>query len=254
MRVFAGPNGSGKSTIINSIRSYRENEFQIDFGTYVNADDIAVMLRKNKFHFNKYNIKTTKEEFIKISISSGLISGSNFTLSRFLSSFRFSGNGKINLLNKRDDEALAQILADFLRKKLLSDGRKFSFETVFSHSSKIEIMKHAKNAGYKIYLYFVCTESPEINIRRVKKRVKQNGHDVPVDRLKSRYNRSLRFLYGASQLAYQAFFFDNSTDQLQPYFAHFKIQKGVKLWDEMDIEKIPMWFYKHYFAKVKKKK
>ena len=45
MRVFAGPNGSGKSTIINAVRNVKVGNQLVDFGIYVNADDIAAELR-----------------------------------------------------------------------------------------------------------------------------------------------------------------------------------------------------------------
>lgn len=38
-------------------------------------------------------------------------------------------------------------------------------------------MRRASAEGYKVYLYFVSTESPEINKYRVKLRVKEKGHD-----------------------------------------------------------------------------
>ncbi|MDQ3108696.1 MAG: hypothetical protein M3R17_02285 [Bacteroidota bacterium] len=50
-------------------------------------------------------------------------------------------------------------------------------------------MKQAKAEGYKVYLYFVSTENPEINKERVQLRVRNNGHDVPPDKIVSRYYR-----------------------------------------------------------------
>lgn len=45
MRVFAGPNGSGKSSIIKSVLNTKLRQGRkLDFGVYVNADDIAVSL------------------------------------------------------------------------------------------------------------------------------------------------------------------------------------------------------------------
>lgn len=57
--------------------------------------------------------------------------------------------------------------------------RRFSFETVFSHPSNLEIMQEAVAQGYKVYLYYVSTEDPEINKYRVNLRVTQGGHSVP---------------------------------------------------------------------------
>ncbi len=252
LRIFAGPNGSGKSTIINAVKSHKVNSIPVDFGTYINADEIAAVLRKNKFSFSSYGIKTTLVEFTKIALSSGLIN-KQFTEKEFLLSFYWSNNS-LQLNHQKYDEVLAQILADFLRKKLLSEHKKFSFETVFSHESKLAIMKQAIAEGYKVYLYFVCTESPEINKYRIKEvRVKHGGHNVPEDKITARYYRSLELMYEAAQIAYQAYFFDNSHDAKEfQLFAHFKKVKNQKRWDVIDETKVPEWFLKYYSAKVGK--
>lgn len=130
MRVFAGPNGSGKSTIIQAVRNHEEKGIPVDFGTYVNADDIAAALRKGLFNFSKpYKLKVANREFVISALSSGLI-GSKFTDKDFKLSYSFYKNA-IKLKRKHADERLAQIIADFLRKKLIAEKRKLSFETVF---------------------------------------------------------------------------------------------------------------------------
>src|SRR5277367_4465638 len=73
MRVFAGPNGSGKSTIIKALREYRSQNSPLDFGIYINADDIADALRKGRFSFTPYEVTTTRNEFKTIALASGLV-------------------------------------------------------------------------------------------------------------------------------------------------------------------------------------
>ena len=112
-------------------------------------------------------------------------------------------------------------------------------------------MRQAANSGYKVYLYFVCTESPEINKFRVKEiRVKKSGHDVPADKIESRYNRSLELMFDAAQLADEAYFFDNSGWEFN-LFAQARKSNGKIELDVMDIPKVPEWFRKYYLAKVK---
>jgi predicted ABC-type ATPase len=252
LRVFAGPNGSGKSTIIKAVREYTIGGASIDFGIYINADDIAVSLRGNIFSFSDYEVNTTQDEFASIAIDSGLI-GKEFPEDEFLSSFKLQKNQSLSLLRQDSDERLAQIISDFLRKKLLRENRKFSFETVFSHPGKLDIMREAKAKGYKVYLYFVSTEAAEINIFRVQVRKEKGGYDVPAGKIKSRYERSLDLLYDASQLAYQAFFFDNSSDKPK-LFAHFKSGKKGKVWDRIKETDVPDWFRKYYSDKILGKK
>lgn len=249
MRVFAGPNGSGKSTIINEVSNFKTHKGKLlDFGYYINSDDIAVALTKNKFSFDQFGINFLEDEFIEVVHQSGLL-GQVFSAEAFLASFKTNGN-KLTLQVSQSNERLAQIIADFLRKKLLAEKKKFSFETVFSHPSKLDIMRQAKEAGYKVYLYFVSTESPEINKGRVFSRKRMGGHDVPVDKIESRYYRSLELLQPASDLSYQVYFFDNSeNDSPFKLIAHFKMNGEQKVWDEMPTIQIPYWFKKYYLKK-----
>jgi predicted ABC-type ATPase len=250
LRVFAGPNGSGKSTVIQYVRNYKINNIPIEFGYYINADDIASKLRADLFSFKEFGISITNKEFLNVALASGLIN-ERFSQETFKSSYKLRANA-IRLMHVHLCERLAQIIADFLRKKLLEKEERFSFETVFSHSSKLDIMKEAKKKGYKVYLYFVSTESPEINKLRVESRRDQGGHDVPPDLIESRYYRSLNLLYQACQIAYQVYFFDNSIEGKESdMFAHFKVEKGKKHWDEINVEMVPAWFKKYYSDKIK---
>ncbi len=92
-----------------------------------------------------------------------------------------------------------------------------------------------------------CAESPEINKYRVLLRKTQGGHDVPTNKIESRYYASLSLLYRASQIAYQAFFFDNSTAEA-PFqlIGHFKKTDGVKIWDTQCNADKRTWFEKYY--------
>ena len=249
LRVFAGPNGSGKSTVIKSVRNYKAGNRFIDFGVYVNADDIARQLREGKFTFDDYQLSVNVDEFLKVSLESGLV-GVGLDEHNFQQSFILELNC-ITLVDSHADEYLAQIIADFLRKKLLKEGKKFSFETVFSHVSKIQIMQEAVDKGYKVYLYFVSTESPEINKYRVLERTSHGGHNVPPEKIESRYYRSLQLLFDAAQIAYQVFFWDNSVDGKDAnMFAHFKKTGAAKKWDKINMNDVPGWFLKYYSGKV----
>jgi predicted ABC-type ATPase len=135
---------------------------------------------------------------------------------------------------------------------MLERKRRFSFETVFSHPSNISIMKQAVDNGYKVYLYFVSTESPEINKFRVAYRVSQNGHDVPPDKIVARYFRSLDLLFEATQICHQAYFFDNSKDSM-PFtlVAHCKKAGDRMVWDRISKRDVAAWFKKYYQEKEK---
>lgn len=263
LRIFAGPNGSGKSSIIKSILNTEvEKGKKLDFGTYINADDIAKKLLSKGISLSSYKVDIDRSEFDEIINQSGLFSN-DFSFNRFHKCLSIEKN-KITInhviaksVDDNSYERIAQILADYLRKKLLKEGAKFSFETVFSHPGKLEFMKLAQDQGYKVYLYFVSTEDPNINIYRVKEvRVKQNGHDVEEGKIVSRYYRSMDQLHDAAQYCYQAYFFDNSQDGTEAHsmFAHFKLNaEGQKMWDDIEKESVPKWFVKYYSKKVEPK-
>jgi predicted ABC-type ATPase len=161
LRVFAGPNGSGKSTIIQSIQGYESAGHPLDFGTYINADDIAKDLQSGSFTFSTYELNPNENDLYTFAERSGLLNV-NFSLND-LEAAILVNNPIVTLKETHRLDHVAQLLARFLREELLKAKRRFSFETVFSHESNIDIMKRATEIGYKVYLYFVTKESPVIN-------------------------------------------------------------------------------------------
>ncbi|TZF85979.1 zeta toxin (plasmid) [Pedobacter sp. BS3] len=251
LRIFAGPNGSGKSTVIKKIRETEVNNsnLKLDIGIYVNADDIAKSIASGSFTFSAYEVSCEKATLLDFADKSGLLFG-NFTREQFEQSFELNKN-HLKLLIDRNIDRVAQITARYLRKALLDARKRFSFETVFSHKSNLDIMQEAVKAGYKVYLYFVATESPEINKYRVELRVREGGHNVPSERIEQRYYRALELLYDAAEIAYQAFFFDNSIDN-EPFrlVGHFKKSGENKIWDDIPKEEISYWFKKYYLNRI----
>ena len=153
-RIFAGPNGSGKSTIINSVRGHVTEGQPVDFGIYVNADDIAAMLAKGPFSFADYELNgITNELFHARVLASGLIND-GFTEELFRASYTITNN-RLVVNDARHSERLAQILANFLIKQLIATGKKCSLETVFSHHSKIEMMREAADRGRIVHFIFL---------------------------------------------------------------------------------------------------
>ncbi len=89
--------------------------------------------------------------------------------------------------------------------------------------------------------------NPEINISRVKYRVSQGGHDVPEDKIISRYYRSLDLLFEAIKNSWRAYIFDNSASK---EFLLAETKEGKII--EMRTENIPAWFNKFVIQKLTK--
>jgi predicted ABC-type ATPase len=106
----------------------------------------------------------------------------------------------------------ASLIASYLVGKLFQTHQSFSFETVMSHKSKLEILDVAKSAGYKTYLYFIYTDDPELNVARVKLRALAGLHDVSPEIIRSRYRRCFELLPQALTVADKAYIINNSDD------------------------------------------
>jgi predicted ABC-type ATPase len=104
----------------------------------------------------------------------------------------------------------ASAISDYIRQQLLDAGISFTFETVMSDRSKIELLALAKAKGYRVYVYYIATDDPEINVSRVEARFRGGGHGVAPVKIRERYKRSLDLLADAIALSDRAFVFDNS--------------------------------------------
>lgn len=253
LRVFAGPNGSGKSTITRAVSQFKTpGGFLLPLGFYINADEIATLLKNNGFSFKERGLPDfDPRAFFEFAQNSGLLS-EVFSLEQLKESFEIQDNF-IRLKTEADKqpERLAQFLARYLRQEMVRLGLSHSYETVFSHPSTLNDIQAAKNAGFKVYFYFVTTQSPEINISRVKQRVLEGGHNVPESAIEKRYYKSLELMHPAAQLCDEAWFFDNSI-VIESFrtVAHFKVINGKKKWDALDLDNLPNWFIKYYLNKV----
>lgn len=106
--------------------------------------------------------------------------------------------------------AAAQAEAERRRQTCIAERRSFTFETVMSHPSKVALLRQARHSGFATVLYFVATETPDLNVARVAQRVALKGHAVPEDRIRNRYTRALGLLIQAMAEADRVVLFDNS--------------------------------------------
>jgi len=101
------------------------------------------------------------------------------------------------------------------REQLLAERAGIAFETVFSAPDKVDFLARAKDAGYFIRVFFIGTRTPTINAARVASRVLSGGHTVPIEKIVSRYARSMANLTAAIELADRVYIYDNSVDDVE---------------------------------------
>jgi predicted ABC-type ATPase len=241
IRIFAGPNGSGKSTLYSKIKS----EYDIRFGYYINADEIYAGLKEVGYiETNQIGISASKKGFGKFYNSSGW---KEYVKDKaYLSKWNMV-KGKINIKPSKLKLFDAAILADYIRYNIMKKGVTFTFETVMSHVSKIDFINEANKKGFKVYLYFIATEDPKINLERVKLRVEKGGHDVPDEKVRSRYYNTLDLLFDAVKPCYRSFIFDSTKA--------IKLVASVNPSGEIEFEgsTIPRWFKKYLLNKIQPK-
>ena len=134
----------------------------------------------------------------------------------------------------------AQEVVRIGRDRALAERRDYCWETVMSHPSHAEHLAFAREAGYEIRLFYVALEDPQINIRRVAERVLSGGHDVPRDRIGSRFYRSINLLSQAILASDHGRIFDNSSKD-DP-FSLIATHEGQIHTLERDWFELPRWF------------
>ena len=130
--------------------------------------------------------------------------------------------------------------AELLRESLLGSLKDFTFETVLSTERNIILLENAKKAGYNIESIFVLTADVELNVKRVKARVLKGGHNVPEDKIRSRYTKSIQMLKKLVALSDTCIVVDNT---IMPEIIYKKDHEGEvflsnDFWDELDIREL----------------
>ncbi|KXS41519.1 MAG: hypothetical protein AWU58_1699 [Methanohalophilus sp. T328-1] len=236
IRIIAGPNGSGKSTLVKQFTEGKP--WLLNKQLHVDPDKLNIT---DTIDFGKFGIQTNISEFKDHLLKSTLFPKSNIDIE----DIKFGNNCLINDLN---NPYVGSLVADFIRDQLVeSDINLFSFETVFSHESKLEFMERAKQKGWSLYLYFVSTSDITINQDRVKERAEKGEHSVPDQKIIDRYIKSNNFLYDASKLCRRAYVFDNSTEGSAVLIAEKDVDGTILIKTE---NQLPRWVVTYLFSKL----
>lgn len=124
------------------------------------------------------------------------------------------------------------------RERCLREKVSFVFETVFSAEDKIDFILRAKKAGFFIRLFFISTAHPSINASRITNRVLEGGHSVPIEKIITRYYKSILNCETIADKVDRLYLYDNSIDgqMAQPLF---RLSNGVL--GKMYVDKVPEW-------------
>jgi predicted ABC-type ATPase len=76
-------------------------------------------------------------------------------------------------------------------KEYSENGVDFGFETTMSGVTYLKYFKMLKEKGYSLNIFFLWIPSSQLAVARVKDRVAQGGHHVPIKDVKRRFERSM---------------------------------------------------------------
>lgn len=128
--------------------------------------------------------------------------------------------------NSQDAVLKAARYASDMREKCLAERKSMIFETVLSASDKVDFINRAKQAGFFIRIFFVSTQSPTINAARIANRVMEGGHDVPITKIISRYQKSIINCGLVARIADRTYVYDNSVDDQEAKIL-FRMKDGL---------------------------
>jgi predicted ABC-type ATPase len=119
-----------------------------------------------------------------------------------------------HIADQKEKYVCAMNTAEERRKACLYNNEPFAFETVLSKPDKIEFLNCCREQGYSVIGIYISTLNPDINRERIQGRVRQGGHDVPVDKIYSRYEESLKLMPELIKASDVCMVMDNSGKQL----------------------------------------
>ena len=131
--------------------------------------------------------------------------------------------------NLKCSDLEAAQLAERQREEHIEQMSEFCFETVLSTERNIKLLEKARQKGYFIRCYYILTADPMINVLRVKSRVEAGGHDVPEEKIITRYDRALCLVKDLVKICDVCHIYDNSGSKP---FRIFKKRKEQVYFDE----------------------
>ena len=107
-----------------------------------------------------------------------------------------------------------------------SHGRSFNQETTLTGHAVLRNMQRAREAGYRVVLYYIGVDAPAVALDRIAHRVEVGGHDIEPEAVVRRYRASLGNLARALDLCDEAMILDNTAE----FVALARWNSGVLTW------------------------
>lgn len=94
-------------------------------------------------------------------------------------------------LSLREAQSEAWLFGKNELTKACEDQIAFAFETTLGGKTITDILLRAATSGTRVSVYYIGLNSMELNIKRVAERVERGGHDIPIEKIRQRWEGSL---------------------------------------------------------------
>ena len=103
-----------------------------------------------------------------------------------------------------------------------------------------DIIDPAKNSGYRILLWVISPDSPDVCMKRVAERKRQGGHGVTGRRIKEIYDSALSVASELTVLSDEAYFIDSTNETFEAVgsICNYRFLPNV--------EQIPDWVLRYF--------
>ena len=115
-------------------------------------------------------------------------------------------------LSQTEANGLAWLAGKEMLEAAIEQGRDYIFETTLGGNTIPLLISRAAARGHRVVIWYVGLESPETHIDRVQARVRRGGHDIPEEKIRERFDRSIENLITLIPHVDELKLFDNSVD------------------------------------------
>ena len=127
-----------------------------------------------------------------------------------------------------------------LLQRAIAERLDYAFETTLGGKTIAKLLEGAVTSGVEVRVWYVGLDSPERHIARVGARLKRGGHDIPEQKIRERFARSILNLMRLMPRLTELRVYDNSVEadphagatpepRLIVYMNHGRIVAGCEL-------------------------
>jgi len=133
-----------------------------------------------------------------------------------------------------------------LLERAVAERVDYAFETTLGGRTIVSLLEEAASKRIELLVWYVGLSSPELHIARVRARVARGGHDIPEEKIRERYAKSVVNLIRLMPSLAQLSVYDNS-EEADPHtekeprpllILHFERGKIARLCDPAQV---PEW-------------